>query len=151
MRDAYVTHFKSKSLLKERYSMCNIYIYNSIRSYNDSNPEVTLRGDIIKVTGHNLIVKDHEGYEHIIPMTNVVSIVYDGDYSGGYHTLKPVYIYYSEKAYNSSSPEIEFNGVVKAINEHNIIVSGEEGLTHIVSTFPVIAFVHEGGTHYEIK
>lgn len=131
--------------------MSNIYIYNSIRNYNDSNPDVTLIGDIIKATGHNLVLRDNEGYEHIIPMSNVISVVYDGDYTGDYHTLKPIYVYYSERAYNNSKPEIEFNGVVKAINEHNIIVSGEEGLTHIVSTFPVVAFVHEGGTHYEIK
>lgn len=132
--------------------MCNIYIYNSVGSYNNSNPEVTLKGDIVKTTGHNLVVRDHEGYEHIIPMTNVVSVVYDGDYTGSYHSgLLPIYIYYSERAYNNSRPEIEFNGAVKAINEHNIIVAGEEGLTHIVSTFPVIAFVHKGGTHYEIK
>lgn len=131
--------------------MCNIYIYYSVKSYNNENPEITLKGDIVKATGHNFLIRDVEGYEHIIPMTNTIAIVYDGDYTGSYNNLKPVYIYYSDRAYNNSRPEIEFKGVVKSINEHNIMVSGEQGLTHIVSTFPVFAFVHEGGTHYEIK
>lgn len=131
--------------------MCNIYIYYSVKSYNNEDPDVTLRGDIVKATGHNLVIKDEEGYEQIIPMSNIISVVYDGDYTGNYYMPKPVYIYYSEKAYNNSRPEIEFNGTVKAINEHSIMVAGEQGLTHIVSTFPVIAFVHEGGTNYEIK
>jgi hypothetical protein len=131
--------------------MCNIYIYYSVKSYNNENPEVSLRGDIIKATGHNLVIKDEEGYEHVISMNNIVAAVYDGGYTSSYYTQKPVYIYYSEKAYNNSNPEIEFNGEVKAINEHNIMVAGEQGLTHLVSTFPIIAFVHEGGTHYEIR
>jgi hypothetical protein len=131
--------------------MCNIYIYYSVKSYNNEEPDITLKGDIIKATGHNFVIRDNEGYEHVISMNNVTSIVYDGDYTGSYYTLKPVYVYYSQKAYDSSSPEIEFNGLVKSVNEHNIMVSGEQGLTHIISTIPVIAFVHEGGTHYEIR
>lgn len=131
--------------------MCNIYLYYSVKSYNNEKPEVTLMGEIVKSTGNNLVVRDGEGYEHIIPMYKLVAAVYDGDYSGSYYNHKPVYVYYSEKAYNNSKPEIVFNGTVKAINEHNILVAGEQGLTHIVSTFPMVAFVHEGGTHYEIK
>jgi hypothetical protein len=131
--------------------MCNIYIYYSVKGYNNGDPEVTLRGDIVKSTGHNLAIRDEEGYEHVIPMAKIVAVVYDGGYTSSYYTLKPIYIYYSERAYNNSRPEIEFNGEVKAINEHNILVAGEEGLTHIVSTFPIISFVHSGGTHYEIR
>lgn len=131
--------------------MCNIYLYYSVKSYNNENPEVTLKGDIVKATGNNLAIRDNEGYEHIIPMSRLTAAVYDGDYSGSYYMPKPIYIYYSEKAYNNSRPEIEFNGTVKAINEHNILVAGEQGLTHIISTFPIVSFVHDGGTHYEIK
>jgi hypothetical protein len=131
--------------------MCNIYFYYSIKSYNNADPDITLRGEIIKTTGHNLIIRDSDGYEQIIPMYNIVAIVYDGNYIETSYELKPVYVYYSAKAYDHSKPEIEFNGKVQAINENNIIVTGEQGLIHIISTFPIVAFVHEGGTHYEIK
>lgn len=131
--------------------MCNIYLYYSVKSYNNEDPEITLRGDIVKATGNNLIIRDNEGYEHVIPMYKLIAAAYDGDFSGSCYMTKPIYIYYSEKAYNNSRPEIQFNGTVKSINEHNILVAGEEGITHLVSTFPIVAFVHEGGTYYEIK
>jgi hypothetical protein len=137
--------------MKRGFLMCNIYIYYSVKAYNNGSPEVTLKGDILKTTGHNVVITDNEGYEHVISMFKIVAIVHDRDYSVEYSTPKPISIYYSEKAYNNSRPEIEFNGAVTAINEHNILVSGEQSLSHIVSTFPIVAFVHEGGTEYEIK
>ena len=131
--------------------MYNIYIYYSVKAYNNGSPEVTLKGEIIKATGHNVVIKDNNGYDHIIPMFKTIAIVHDRDYSVDYSTPKPISIYYSEKAYNNSKPEIEFSGTVTAINEHNILVSGEQSLSHIISTFQVVAFVHEGGIEYEIK